>query len=154
MAALMLDEICEYLVAFTPAITVGNPGVAISWNTGTNDNLFGYEMPNSPAACVSVVVYGGAMPHLIDSIDEPTFQVRIRDVIATTGEGTAQAIFNALHGVFEQPLVVSGDWHWNRIFAIQNPIYLGKDDVNRHNWCQNFRGFVRNPNRYAEAVER
>lgn len=143
MANLMVDEITQFLAEWTPTITVGNPGESIAVGT----NLFGYEMPNSPPACVSIWPYGGAMPHLVDNVDEPTFQVRVRDVIATTGEGTIQAIFNALQGIYERSLITGGDWYWNRIFAIQPPVYLGKDDVQRHQWCQNFRGFVRNPNR-------
>jgi hypothetical protein len=38
------------------------------------------------------------------------------------------------------------------MFALQNPIYLGRDDVQRHLWVQNFRGFVRNPFRGVEGA--
>ncbi len=151
MPALMLDEICEYLVAYTPAITLGS--IPLTWNTGGSDNVFGYEMPDQPANCVSVWPYGGGMPHLIDNIDEPTFQIRVRSVIATDGENAIQQIFNALQGVFERTLVVGGDWHWNRIFALQNPVYLGKDEVQRHDFVVNWRAFCRNPNRYTGATE-
>jgi hypothetical protein len=100
---------------------------------------------------VSIWPYGGALPHLVDNIDEPTFQVRVRDVVATSGEATIQAIFNALHGIYERELVAGGDWHWNRLFALQEPIYLGRDEVQRRLWVQNFRGFCRNPFRNPEG---
>jgi len=152
MASLMLDELCQYLVAYTPQITFGT--AVLSWNTGSSaDNLYGYELPDQPHDCVSVWPYGGGLPRLIDNIDEPTFQVRVRSVIVTDGEQTIQQIYAALQGIFERALVTNGDWHWNRLFALQNPVYLGKDEVQRHEFCANFRGFVRNPNRYAGATE-
>src|SRR2546422_10783404 len=99
MPGLMVDEICQFLVAFTPAITVGTPAATLTWNTGGLDTLFGYEMPDKPDACVSVWPYGGAVPHLVDNIDEPTFQVRVRDVMAASGETTIQGILNAVQGL-------------------------------------------------------
>ena len=147
MAALMLDEICQYLAAYTPTIALGT--TPLVWGT----NLFGYELPDQPAECVSIWPYGGGVPHLVDNVDEPTWQVRVRSVTATNGENCIQQIFNALQGVFEKTLVSGGDWHFDRIFALQNPVYLGKDEVQRHDFCVNWRAFVRNPNRYAGATE-
>src|SRR5690348_6739139 len=119
MPALMLDEICQYLAAYTPTIMLGT--APLTWNV-PGANLFGYEMPDQPAECVSVWPYGGGVPHLIDNVDEPTWQIRVRSVTATNGEDCIQQIFASLQGVFEKPLVAGGDWHFDRIFALKNPV--------------------------------
>lgn len=142
MTALMLDEVCQFLVGWSPQITVGNGPPA---NLAFGTNLFSGEMPAQPVDCVALWTYGGGVPHLVDNVDEPTFQVRVRDTIYTTGETTVNSIFNALQGIYERTLVASGDWYWNRMFAIQNPFYLGRDELQRHQFACNFRGFVRNP---------
>jgi hypothetical protein len=153
VTALMVEEICEFLVSFSPAITLGTPAAALSFNpTGSTGNIYGFDMPDKPDACISIWPYGGSLPHLVDNVDEPTFQVKVRDMVVPSGEKTIQGVFNALHGIYERALVPAGDWYWNRMFALQNPIYLGRDDVQRHLWVQNFRGFVRNPFRGVEGA--
>lgn len=152
MPALMVDEICQFLVQFSPAITVGTPATALTWNTNpTFDTLYGYELPDKPDAAVGIWPYGGGLPHLVDNVDEPLFQVRVRDPQPISGEATIQQIFNAFHGILERTLIAGGDWYWNRMFALQNPVYLGRDDVQRFQWSLNVRGFVKNPNRGASG---
>ncbi len=144
----MLDEICKYLV--NQGITVGTPATPLVFATSssvTGANIFSVHMPNSPDACVALVPYGGGLPHLTDNIDEPVWQVHVRDPIYTSAEATIQAIGAVLHGVWETLLVAGGDWYFNRVFALQSFVSLGRDERQRHGLVQNLRCFCRYPNR-------
>ena len=144
MAVELADEITRYLHAQIPALVTGT-------------NLFIGRIPDNPEAtdaAVGVTETGGAAPLLTQigqsqadiKVDRPSFQVRVRDPTYTSGYATAYSIFSKLQSVVEQTIVTGGSTY-HSIWALQSPTYVGRDDVQRHEWVQNFLCHWEDPNR-------
>ena len=136
------DELGQYLGATVVGLVLGQ-------------NLFVGRIPSQPDACTAVYESGGAQPLLVLTgpgrtpeikIDQPTFQLRVRDIKYDDAMTTMWACFKALQGVTEQYLIVGGA-AWKLLYALQSPVNLGRDDLQRHEFSVNFRALYENPNR-------
>lgn len=126
-----------------------------SWAVGTN--IFVGHLEGEPDDQLAVIERGGGPPFMTleqssgssasqMKVDQPTVQIRARAASYATGQQTVNAVFKALHAVSEQTLN-SGGLLFHLIEAVQSPIYLGRDENQRHEWSQNFRLLVENTNR-------
>lgn len=111
------------------------------------DLFLGY-LPDTPDSAVVLVDTGGGEASLVDKIDTPSWQVRIRSSAYPDAMTKALAVMKALHGVTESDLGPTGSTtHFHLIWAIQNPVSLGRDGKERHELAQNYRAFWDNPDR-------
>lgn len=134
MTVIPASEICTYLAAQVAGLTVST-------------NLFYSRLPDQPDNCVAVFSTGGAAP-LVTQIGQsqadikagrPSFQVRVRDKVYATGYAVAVNCFKALQIVNEQVIAGGGSSTWHSIVALQSqPVDLGRDVKQRHEWSMNF----------------
>lgn len=140
-----------------PAPTAGFVAVDIALylaahgvGTYATDLFDGGHLPDDPDDCIAVIERGGAAPLLVlgetIDVDQPIAMIRVRARSYDTGQGKAQAIFALLHGIAEQTLVTGGGL-FHLLYAVQSPVHLGRDEKQRHEWSQNFRGLYANPQR-------
>jgi hypothetical protein len=139
------DELCQYVAAHvtSPALAYGT-------------NLFSGRLTDSPDAQAAIWVGGGSPPPLtfdgssatVMKVDEPSAQVMVRGALNgyTAAETMIHAIYQALQSLDQVTLaaggiVVKGAW------ALQHPAYIGRDEVQRHLFCQNWRFLYENANR-------
>jgi hypothetical protein len=133
------DEICTYLQGL---------GIGLNFNGPGTINLFSSNMPDEPeqaAACYergglpSVMWLTGQNALAESLIDQPILQVRVRSAMQGYVAGTTltQSIFKALQGVTETVLNGGGAL-FHLIRSQQSPIYMGRDEKQRHQWSQNF----------------
>ena len=146
MAYSVGDELCMYL----QAQSVGN------FNGVGTVNLFSTLMPDQPDLAACVIERGG-LPALLtltgqngpeSKFDQPTVMVRVRSGMDgyAAGNNLAQLIYKTLQGVTETTLNAGGSL-FHLIVALQFPMYLGRDERQRHMWSQNFRIMVENAQR-------
>ena len=113
-------------------------------------NLFVSRLPDAPDACVALLEGSGAQPVLnmgtLAKVDNPTVQVRVRDVSYPAGYAVVMAVFKALHGLSETELV-SGGAVVKSAWAMQSPVHIGRDEKERHEWSLNLRVVWENANR-------
>lgn len=139
------DELCQYVAAQVPAS-------ALVYGT----NLFSGRLQDQPDAQAAIWVGGGAAPPMVLAgssaplvkVDEPAAQVMVRGTVSgyTAAETMIQAIYKVLQSLTEVTLVTSGlvvksSW------PLQSPTYIGRDEISRHMFVQNYRFFVENANR-------
>ncbi|MDE2099061.1 MAG: hypothetical protein KGL39_17540 [Patescibacteria group bacterium] len=130
----LLDDVADYL----QQQAIGTRGT----------DLFVARMPDEPDAAVVLIDTGGGEPSLVDNIDTPSWQVRVRAGTYPDAAAKAYAINNLLHGVAEMDLgAVGATSRFHLIWAIQSPVSLGQDEKQRHEFSQNFRAFWGNPGR-------
>lgn len=101
--------------------------------------IFVGDMPDAPDNIICLFQSGGFDPsHSFDSrqFEEPTFQVRIRNVSYAMADTKAQAIKDALDGQTE--LTINGN-RYISIFQQGDILPLGKDSKNRSELSLNFR---------------
>lgn len=116
----------------SPAQDVSTLLVAASLSLTLGTNLFCFEEPDSPDACVTIYDTGGAEPHPTYVYLKPTIQVRVRGAQMgskwTAAYTLAEGIRDALHGVNNQTV---GGTKYIQIFAQGDMFSLGADDNNR-----------------------
>lgn len=153
------DEICTYL-----------QGQSIGLNfdgTGTI-NCFSTLLPDQPDLAVAVIERGGLptvtwltgpafssttyVPPVNESLlDQPVFQVFARSGMTgyNAGNTLVQQVFGALQGLVELTLNPPSGAYFHLIESMQSPMYLGRDEKERHQWSQNFRVMWENEQRAA-----
>lgn len=141
------DEICTFL----QTQGVGN------FNGPGTINLFSSLLPDQPDLAAAIIERGGLPPlrtltggGLAESkFDQPTVMVRVRSAMTgyTAGNSLAQQIYSKLQGQFETNLNGPGTMFFHLISAMQYPIYLGRDERQRHLWSQNYRVWIENDQR-------
>lgn len=130
----LLDDVADYL----QQQGIGTRGT----------DLFVGRMPDEPDAAVVLIDTGGGEPSLIDNIDTPSWQVRVRAAAYPDAVAKAYAINDLLHGITESDLgAVGATSHFHLVWAIQSPVSLGQDDKQRSEFSQNFRAFWGDPGR-------
>lgn len=151
MANSLGDEICLYL----QSQSVGN------FNGAGTVNLFSTLLPDQPDLAAAVIERGGLPPlrwltgtvpgglgEHESKFDQPTIMIRVRAGMDgyTAGNTLAQTIYSKLQGKNDVTLNVGGQY-FHFISALQYPIYLGRDERQRHLWSQNFRVWFSNDQR-------
>ena len=113
-------------------------------------NLFVSRLPDAPDACVALLEGSGAQPVLnmdaLAKVDNPTVQVRVRDVSYPAGYAMVMSVFKTLHGLAETTLT-PGTAYVKAIWAMQSPVHIGRDEKERHEWSLNLRVVWENANR-------
>lgn len=133
------DEICLYLQGL---------GVGLNFNGVGTINLFTTLVPDQPPDyAVGVIERGGLLPLMTltgggeaeSRFERPTVQIRVRSSMNgyVIGNSTTQVVFKALQGITERVLNPGGSL-FHLIRAVQSPVYLGRDQRERHQWSQNF----------------
>lgn len=138
MALSLGDEFCTYL---------GAQGLGLNFNGAGTVNLFSTLLPDQPDLAAAVIERGGLMPVMTltgggaaeSKFDRPSIQIRVRSGMQgyTAGNTLIEGIFKALQGINETALNVGGSL-FHLITAQQSPVYLGRDDRERHQWSQNY----------------
>lgn len=146
------DELCIYLQG---------QGIGLNFNGAGTVNLYSTLMPDQPDLAAAVIERGGLPPlrtltggpvgnTLPESkFDQPTVMIRVRSGMTgyAAGNTLAQNIYKKLQGVYETNLNGTGTMFFHLITAMQYPIYLGRDERQRHMWSQNFRVWIENDQR-------
>lgn len=141
------DEVCLYLQSKAIGLNFNGPGTV---------NCFSSLLLDQPDLAVAVLERGGLptvmwltgtpgssttfMPPINESLlDRPVFQVFTRSGMTgyTAGNTMAQKVFKTLQGVVEQTLNAGGSL-FHLIASMQSPMYLGRDEKERHQWSQSF----------------
>jgi hypothetical protein len=141
------DEICEYLQS---------QSIGLNFNGAGTINCFSSLLPDQPDLAVAVIERGGLapvswltgpgtrsttfVPPVNESLlDQPVVQIFTRSGMTgfTPGYTLAQDVFGVLHGTVEQTLNPGGTL-FHLISAMQSPMYLGRDEKERHRWSQNY----------------
>jgi hypothetical protein len=101
------------------------------------------NLPQAPDAALAVARYGLGESDSLLHYDEPGIQVRIRSEAADVrnGESTAQAVWDALHGLGNR-LLTGGTWLQLAVAQQGSPTYMGRDGNGRHEWVVNVRAEI------------
>lgn len=142
----LAEEIATYLQG---------QGLGLNFNGSGTVNLFVSLLVDQPDAAVGIIEGAGPAPVVTQTgtsaaeskIDRATIRVHTRGPIVgyLTSHSTAQSIYKALQGVNETHLNGSSNALFHLIEAIQSPVYMGRDDKERHLWSQNFLVWWDNP---------
>lgn len=97
------------------------------------------HLPDSPDEVMAVARYAGGTADSRLPYDPVNIQVRVRGTRtdARTGEASAQAVYDAVHGLTDRPLT-SGARLLLAVGAQGGPVYMARDSVGRHEWAVNF----------------
>lgn len=99
-------------------------------------NLYIGNLPATPDNAVSIRNSGGYPRSLSGSfVEEPTFQVRIRNASYVTGLALCETIAGLLHGKTTTKLLM--------IEQQSDILDLGRDENDRNEWTINFRCYYR-----------
>lgn len=100
-------------------------------------NIYIGSLPATPDNVVGIFNTGGYARSMSGSeVEEPTFQVRVRNTSYATGEALCCSIKDALHGV-------AGNGKFLMIQQQGDIMDLGVDENARHEWSINFRAYYR-----------
>lgn len=146
-------ELATYLQGYSPSLGLNfsNPGTI---------NLFVGGLPDTattPDLAASLLERGGIGPvmtltggsaTLTNKLDRPQVQVRVRAAMTgyVAGNTLVNGIFGALHGIANTQLNTGGAV-FTLIMAQQSPVYLGRDERERHCWSLNFATWWENDQR-------
>lgn len=125
---ILIEEIANYLVN----LGMGTMG----------SNIFLGHLPPSPDNAITVLDTGGVEPDRELPIDNPTFQVIVRNTDYETGYNNLLAIKEALHKKANWQIYENGKYYYY-IFALSNGGHIGRDDNGRDEFSINFIGKVR-----------
>jgi len=102
-------------------------------------SIFVNTMPATPDNCIAVSVYAGSPPertHDSSGNDNPSVQVRVRNMNAGTARTKVEQVYNYLDGITNTTI---GSTFYLGIFAINSgPIPMGKDENGRTEYTHNF----------------
>lgn len=152
------SEIATYLQGFTPSLGLNfsNPGAI---------NLFVAGLPDdttTPDLAASVMERGGISPimtltggdqALVNKLDRPQVQIRVRAAMGgyIAGNTLVNGIMGALQGK-ANTILNSGGATFTLLMATQSPVYLGRDERERHGWTLNIWSWWENPQRGSGSV--
>lgn len=148
-------EIATYLQGYNSGaldLNFSGPGTINLYVSGLPDDT------TTPELAVGLLERGGLPPimwltggqsSLASKLDRPQVQVRVRAPIDgfVAGNTLVNGIFGALQGIANTILNPPGGALFVLIMAHQSPVYLGRDERQRHNWSQNYYAFWDNDQR-------
>lgn len=155
MANSLATELCIYLQG---------QGIGLNFNGAGTINLYATLLPDQPDLCVGVIERGGLPPLLTmtgktgqtnpgnapeSKLDRPTVLIRVRSGMAdyVNGQKMTQDVYSKLQGITEININGGSSMLIHMITAMQYPMYLGRDERQRHLWSQNFRLMIENNQR-------
>lgn len=120
-------------------------GIADYQPNNTTGDTFLHRLAEQPDEALAIARYGGTESDAKLGYDAPTIQVRVRGPLADAriAERRAQDVYDALHGISDR-LLAGGTWLTSCIGTQGGPIYIGPDELGRHEFTVNFRLDVRN----------
>lgn len=99
-------------------------------------NVFIGNMPDSPDDSVCIYNTGGFTRSLTASaLEEPTFQIKVRNTSYATGEALNNTIKDLLHGSSTAQVLM--------IEQQGDTLDIGRDASNHQEWTNNFRCYYR-----------
>ena len=99
-------------------------------------NVYIGSIPTTPDNSVCIYNSGGYSRSLSGTfVEEPTFQIRVRNTSYATGEALCNTIKDLLHGQTTTKLLM--------IEQQGDILGLGRDESNRAEWSMNFRCYYR-----------
>jgi len=103
--------------------------------TGVSNVYIG-SMPDTPDNAVCIYATGGYPRSLSGTfVEEPTFQIKVRNTSYSTGTTLCDTIKDALHGKTSTKLLM--------IEQQGDILDIGRDESNRQEWTINFRCYYR-----------
>ena len=103
--------------------------------TGVSNVYIG-SMPDTPDNAVCIYATGGYPRSLSGTfVEEPTFQIKVRNTSYATGTTLCNTIKDALHGKTSTKLLM--------IEQQGDILDIGRDESNRQEWTINFRCYYR-----------
>lgn len=136
MTTVLEEEIAQFLDAL---------GLANYQPSDVTGDTFLNRLPDQPDLALAVARYGGTESDAHLGYDEPSIQVRVRgpNTDPRVAAAKAQEIYNALHGITDRTMP-AGTWLSSCIGSQGGPIYIGPDQLGRHEYTVNFRMHIRN----------
>jgi len=123
-----------------------------SLGTVGTDIFYGY-LPETPDTLTVVYDTGGDIPDARLGYDYPTIQIRTRAAVGATSIEDAYnriaAVYNVLHGLHNITLT-DGTPLVDSLAVASAPFAIGKDDMGRAEFTQNYRLHIRNPTQHRE----
>lgn len=98
------------------------------------DMFIGF-LPDTPDDCIVVRATQGLPPNVIVDLEQPGFQVTVRNTDHDTGWAALDTIKNDLHQLTHTTL---NGLLYKRIDAVGSVAYLGRDEKERTSWTVNF----------------
>ncbi|MFA5432298.1 MAG: minor capsid protein [Candidatus Paceibacterota bacterium] len=94
------------------------------------------SIPATPDNIVAIFLTGGFPRDMSGTlVEEPTFQIRVRNASAATGETVCNTVKDLLHGKSSAAVLM--------IQQQGDILSLGRDEKNRSEWSMNFRCYYR-----------
>lgn len=108
----------------------------ISTILSTVSNVFIGNLPATPDNVVGIFNSGGYLRGLTESkLEEPTFQIRVRNISYAAGEAMCNTVKDLLHG--------NGTTKVLKIYQQGDILPLGRDQNNRSEFSINFRCYYK-----------
>ena len=99
-------------------------------------NVYRGNMPSTPDNCICIYQTGGYPRSMSGTfVEEPTVQIRVRNLSYDTGEALCNTIKDLLHGKSSTKLLM--------IQQQGDTLSLGRDELGREEWSLNFRCYYR-----------
>lgn len=119
--------------------------------TGISGDCFISVLPSAPDEVVALYPTGGIEGDAKLGYDSPGVQIIVRgSKNPIPALSRAQAIYNALHGFGSGMFVPGGTWIVSCFGTQSGPIYLDRDQNERHEYALNFDIEIRNKNEHRE----
>lgn len=125
---MLIAEIAHYLQS---------KGIGMFEDGGPGGDIFLLQCPSLPDDLVYITSTSGPSPDSEFPVDRPTVQFIVRAVNVAAADNKAQAIYKELIGFHTAQFVDGGTWIVN-CTAINAPVYMGIDDLGRHEYSLNF----------------
>lgn len=125
----MLVQIAKYL---------DSKGVGVFDEVGTNGTIYISFIPQMPDAVIGIFSTGGAIADGKIPYDLPTVQIIVRDTNPAAGFEKGKEIYNLLHGFHHDYFIAGGNWVLNCRGIQSQPIHIGRDENERHEYSLNF----------------
>lgn len=123
--ARLVDNLSQYLIDQSIAVKEGK------------DIFIGF-MPENLGNCIMLDQTGGVEPDKYVPIEQPTVQIMVRNTSYNAGFYKMTAIYHALHQLLDDAVLETGGVDVMTVFALQEPVHLGKDENDRHIFSVNF----------------
>lgn len=122
------------------ATLLGTLGLGTYLPDAVGGTIFLGDLPPDPDVAIAVRLYGGTESDSKLPYDTSSVQFKVRgDIDFRTAKNRAQAVYDQLHGLSTRDLAPGGTWLVLCVGINGGPVYLGTDDLGRHEHAVNFR---------------
>lgn len=125
---MIIEEIAKYIHA---------QGIAIYDPDGTTGIIFLEQLPATPDTVIALYSRGGQGAHSVSNFKQPGAQIIVRgmDILATNA--LAQSVWDALNNKYNINFSDGGSHVVRCVCAQSEPIHIGTDSNNRHEYSIN-----------------